>query len=168
DTIVEHHPYVSPGRERQDYKTLGETGYLDQRWHQFWSAVQADPRTFFERTAHRFAAATFWYEPFDRAESAERPLVCWLGRLIHPLPFLGMLVLVCTAFRVRLHKTQWIVIAIYCWYLLPYVAISYYDRYAAPLLGLKALLVIWGTDRLVSLRWMDKTDCNPGEVPLRL
>jgi hypothetical protein len=40
---------------------------------------------------------------------------------------------------------------IYVFYLLPYVGISYYDRYAMPLLGVKVLLVIWAAERLLSL-----------------
>jgi hypothetical protein len=32
--------------------------------------------------------------------------------------------------------------------LLPYVAISYYERYAVPLLAVKVLLVLWAVDSL--------------------
>ena len=37
---------------------------------------------------------------------------------------------------------------LYLCYLLPYIVISYYDRYALPLIGLKVLLVTWAADRL--------------------
>lgn len=36
-------------------------------------------------------------------------------------------------------------------YLMPYVVVSYYERYAAPLLGVKVLLVIRGVDRVISV-----------------
>ena len=36
--------------------------------------------------------------------------------------------------------------------LLPYIGTSYYDRYAAPLFGVKVLLVVWAADRLLSRR----------------
>jgi hypothetical protein len=41
-------------------------------------------------------------------------------------------------------------------YLLPYVAVSYYERYAFPLLAAKVLLVIWGVDRLLTALWPRK------------
>ncbi len=38
---------------------------------------------------------------------------------------------------------------IYGAYLLPYVLISYYDRYAMPLLGMKMVLVVYGVDAVI-------------------
>lgn len=46
---------------------------------------------------------------------------------------------------------QWAVMGVYVAYLTPYVAISYYERYAVPLLGVKVLLMVWGGPRLVAL-----------------
>jgi hypothetical protein len=39
---------------------------------------------------------------------------------------------------------------VYVLYLLPYIGVSYYARYAMPLLAVKVLLVIWATDRFLS------------------
>ena len=39
-------------------------------------------------------------------------------------------------------------IALFGLLLMPYVLVSYYDRYAAPLVGLKMLLVLYGWDAL--------------------
>jgi hypothetical protein len=38
---------------------------------------------------------------------------------------------------------------IYGVFLLPYILISYYERYALPLVGIKMLLVIYGFDTLL-------------------
>ena len=38
---------------------------------------------------------------------------------------------------------QWVVLGIYIVYLLPYIGISYYNRYAMPLVGVKVLLIVW-------------------------
>ncbi len=38
---------------------------------------------------------------------------------------------------------------VYLLYLLPYVGVSYYDRYAMPLLAVKILLVLWSADRVL-------------------
>jgi hypothetical protein len=73
------------------------------------------------------------------------------------MAFLGVLVLAFSAVWQHLHRAQWTVVGVYLLYLLPYVGVSYYDRYALPLLGVKVLLVIWAADRLLSLRGGGKT-----------
>jgi hypothetical protein len=40
---------------------------------------------------------------------------------------------------------------VYVLYLSPYIAISYYERYAIPLLGVKVLLVVWALDRVLAI-----------------
>jgi len=144
------HPYGSASRERQEYKALGEMAFLDHKQEQFRAAVWADPLDFLDRAACRFLGATLLYEPFDRAGEAKKPWVLWLSRLAHPLPFLGFLVLTLTAVWRRLTPAQWVVIGAYLLYLLPYVAVSYYERYAVPLVGVKVLLVLWAGGRLLS------------------
>jgi hypothetical protein len=148
------HPYASAGRERQEYKGLGEIAFLERRKEIFLQAVAADPVDFLDRVASRFLGATLWYVPFDRTGEIRRPWVLWSNRLTHPLPFLALLLLVFTAAQRPLHGAQWAVIAIYLLYLLPYIGVSYYERYAMPLLGVKALLVIWAADRLLS--WLPR------------
>ncbi len=145
------HPWVSAGRERQEYKRLGEMAFLDRKKEQFWQAVRTDPEDFLDRVACRFLGATVWYVPMDRTGEARRPWTLWYCRLTHPLPFLAMLVLLFSAIGQRLHRAQWMVIGVYLLYLTPYVAVSYYERYAFPLLAAKVLLVIWAVDRLYSL-----------------
>jgi hypothetical protein len=137
--------------ERQEYKALGETGYLDRKLDQFWQSVQRDPDSFIERVGDRFLGATLWYEPVDRADKTKRPWVLRLYRLAHPLPFLALVVLLATALWKPLQWAQWVVLGVYVIYLLPYIGISYYDRYAAPLLAVKALMVIWAADSLLCL-----------------
>jgi hypothetical protein len=43
---------------------------------------------------------------------------------------------------------------VYLLYLIPYIAASYYERYALPLLGVKVLLVIWGAEKVAS--WLPR------------
>ena len=40
---------------------------------------------------------------------------------------------------------------VYLGFLMPYVLVSYYDRYKYPIMGAEVLLLVWGIDRLV--RW---------------
>jgi len=149
-TSINAHPYVSAGRQRQEYTALGETAFMDRKRQQFWQAVRADPLNFLGRMADRFLGATLWYSPFDRVEEVKSPWVLWARRLTHPLPFLAVLLLVFAAGRRRLSWAQGTVISVYGVYLLPYVVASYYERYAAPLLGVKVLLVVWAVERLLS------------------
>src|SRR5262249_14999166 len=85
DTTFSTHPYSSDGRERQEYKTLGEMAFLDRKRQRFREAVLADPGDFVERVADRFLGATLWYTPFDRAKEARDPRRLWAKRLTHPL-----------------------------------------------------------------------------------
>ncbi len=144
------HPYASAGRERREHKALGEIAFLDRKQEQFRQAVRADPLDFLDRAACRFLGATLWYEPFNSVKEAKRPWSLWFSRLTHPLPFAGLLVLLLASIWQPLHRRQGIVIGVYLLYLLPYAAISYYERYALPLLAAKVLLVIWAADRLVT------------------
>jgi hypothetical protein len=146
------HPHMNPGPERAAYKALGEMAFLDLKRAQFLRSVAADPLGFLKRMTDRFLGAVVWYVPFDRAEDTGGPVVLWLQRLIHVLPLLALLVLVYGPARQPLHGAQWVALGIYVFYLLPYIVISYYESYALALLGVKALLVIWGTDRLLSWR----------------
>jgi hypothetical protein len=141
-----HHPGGANAEGRQ-YTELGEAAFLDRKLTQFRQSVWNDPLDFLDRVAARLLGATVWYVPFNRQE----PIAPWLllaYRLTHPLPFLALLLLIGTALRLPLSRQQGIVIGVYVLYLLPYVLASYYERYAFPLLVVKALLVLWAADRL--------------------
>jgi hypothetical protein len=140
------HPHGAANKERHEYLTLGETAYLDRKRELFWHAVMAQPLDFVRRVADRFLAATLWYESFD--PNTEAPWIRRLSRITHPLPFVALMILAISGTRTPLHRFQWIVIGVYLSYLLPYIGISFYERYALPLLAAEALLVIWGLDRL--------------------
>ncbi len=168
DTTFSRHPYGRTTPERREYRALGETAYLDRKWQQFCQAVRNGPGDYARRVGERFLGATVWYVPMDRTEASQRPWAYRLGRLSHPLPFLGLLVLLATAVRIPLHRVEWAAIGVYVLYLLPYVAASYYDRYGMPLLGVKALLVLWAAGRLLSLLPTRKAPAAAPPSPARL
>ncbi len=159
DGLLHHfngHPYGSAGRERQEYKALGEIAFIDKRRDLFWQSVKADPLDFLDRVAARFLGATLWFEPFNVMDKTQRPWTVWTSRALHPLPFLALLFLAMTAVFRRLHWSQWLVMGAYVCYLGPYIAVSYYERYAMPLLAVKVLLVIWAADRMLAFVWPPK------------
>jgi hypothetical protein len=149
-TTLPSHPYQAANRERREYRTLGEAAFMDRKREQFWEAVRTAPLNFAGRVADRFVGVALWYVPFNRTEEARRPWVLWACRLTQALPLLAVLVLLLAPGRQRLTWPQVAAMGMYCLYLLPYVVASYYERYAAPLLGVKVLLVVWAVDRLVS------------------
>lgn len=143
------HPYHTISPEHQKYKQLGEMAYLDGKRDLFWQAVRSDPLSFAGRVANRFLAATLVYTPFNPEQEAERPLLTWLSRSAHPLPFLAVLVLLFTARRHPWAPAQGFAVIVYLVYLLPYVVVSYYERYLFPLLTVQVLLVVWAVDRAI-------------------
>src|SRR5262249_9511745 len=153
--------YRRVNRERLEYRVQGEMAYLDHKRLQFWESARADPQEVLDRIATRLLGATVWYVPFQRADATSRPWVLWLSRLLFPLPFLALLLLFCAGFWERLSGVQWGVMGVYLLYLLPYIGVSYYDRYAVPLLGVKVLLVIWAIDRVLLL-WSARRAQVPG------
>ena len=151
-TAAATHPSNAGSRERQEYRMLGEIAYLDRKWQQFCDAVAGNPGDFVERVASRFLGATVWYVPHNRPQEARRPWLLWLKRFTHPLPFLALVFLIYSGIYRALEWPLWTVIGIYILYLTPYVAASYYERYAVPLVGAKVLLVIWAVDRFLVSR----------------
>ena len=147
-----NHPYHKNGKERREYERLGEAEFLDLKREQLMQAIDANPWTFVRRVSGRFLNATLWYAPFPSGAGGGRPWMVWMSRLTHPLTFVAVLFLIGTAYWRRLHELQWAVIGVYFIYLLPYIGASYYERYGMPLLGVKVILVIWATDRLLSWR----------------
>lgn len=145
------HPYVGPGPERREYRAVGEMAFVDKRRELFWQSFWHDPLDYADRVACRFLGATLWYVPFNLTDETRRPVMVWLSRAWHPLPFLALLVLGFSSIFQRLSWLQWLVMALYVLYLMPYVAVSYYERYGAPLLCIKMLLILWAGDRLLCL-----------------
>ena len=145
------HPYANDGPERQEYAAVGEMKFLDHKAELFWRSVAADPLDFCDRTACRLLGITLWYTPVERGHVTERPWRVLLARVLHPLPFLALLVLLFFAFRQPLNKVELVTAGIYVLYFVPYALISYYDRYGLPMLGVKTLLVVLAANRVASL-----------------
>jgi hypothetical protein len=134
--------------EARQYDALGEMAFLDRKGAQFRQAVAADPMDFINRVSDRFLGTTLWYVPFDRAQTQQHPWLLGLHRLAYALPFAALLILLASASWRRLHTIEWVVIGVYGAYLIPYIGISYYERYAFPLLAVKVLLVTCSLERL--------------------
>ncbi len=141
------HPMAADNEERRAHVQLGEIAYLDRKWELFRQAVRENPLDFLQRIGNRFLEATLVYAPFNARDKERYPWRESWAQLVYPLPFLSLVLLLATARWRPLLPAQWIVIGVYLAYLLPYVLISYYERYKFPLIGAEAALVVWGIGR---------------------
>src|SRR5207302_1706857 len=133
--------------ERGMYRQLGEMAFLDQKWQLFREAVADKPMDFIDRVATRFLAATVIYTPHTPEQEGRHPVRLWLRRVAYPLPFVCLLFLLISSVWRPLHPAQWIVIAAYACFLLPYILVSYYERYKIPVLAAEIALCAWALAR---------------------
>jgi hypothetical protein len=157
------HPFEDPGTERSRYRSLGEMAYLDEYRARSLEAIRRDPSGFLERVRNRLLAATLVYHSFTGDEGKRR---VFLRALILPLPFLGLVVVLVTRAWSRSHLMIIAMIA-YPVYLMPYVIVAYYRRYAMPLLGLQVMFEIWALDAIWS-RWVHRARGGGRSAPTAL
>jgi hypothetical protein len=147
ETTLNQHPRVNPDGQRKRYAEIGEIRYVEELGLKAQKAVKDAPMLFVEKVANRLTAACLYYSPFSPSMETTLPWPLFLGRLLFPLPFASVIVL---AVRNQpLVPQMKVAIAIYVLVLIPYVIASYYDRYAAPLVGIKSLLLLYGVDTAI-------------------
>jgi hypothetical protein len=145
------HPWGKDNAARREYASVGEAAFIDARGEPAMQKWRTEPMDCIDRLNNRFVTATLWSEvpstyglPF---------LIAVFSRLVYVWPFLSLGCLVIQISDDKPNKRRltrpWSVAAyIYVAVLLPYVLISYYIRYAAPLLAIKCLLVLYVIDFL--------------------
>jgi|GEM_PF-688315 len=151
EQFLQSHPYNPMTPDSRAYRRLGEMAFLDQKMAAFRASVSANPGDFAAKVGNRFLAATLVYVPTNPTEEERVYWALWISRVLHPLPFLAVVLLVGTACRFGLRREQWVVLLGYTAYLLPYILVGYYDRYAYPLIGVKTILVVWAAERLIQI-----------------
>ena len=146
-TFLEKHPVWRAQEDPESlYRKQGEVRFLETYKKKFFDELKKDPYTYLRNIKNRLCAALFIYYPLDDCEQA------LAGRsIIHALPFLGFLSLL--FFKGYRGSDYMKVAMVMCsLYLIPYVAVNYYVRYAIPLTPLKVLFVFWGAALIVT-RW---------------
>jgi len=143
------HPYLCDGPERALYKQVGEMKYLDEKRDTFLESVRQDPLSYLKRAANRLLAATVLFIPYD---SSIGPVSDFLGQLIHPLPIIGILLMLAGS-RWTKDRRKVIALVIFCLYITPYIWVSYYIRYMVPLLFIKVLFCFWGLESARRMNW---------------
>ena len=139
-SAVRRHPWSSDGEERARYAEVGEIAFIDEKAAEVRRAIAEDPAALLVRIAYRSLAAVAVYQPFSKGEYAHRNYV-WFKRSFHPLPLLSLLALMLLARR-PLDPRVSAAAVIWVAALLPYVLVSYYERYGVPLLTVEAVLML--------------------------
>ena len=146
-TFLEKHPVWQAQEDPEaPYRKQGEVSFLETYEQKFFDALKRDPYTYMRNIKNRLFAALFIYYLLGDCEDVQ------VGRsIIHGLPFMGFLIIL---FFKGYRGSDYMKIAMLMCvlYLIPYVAVNYYVRYAIPLTPLKVLFMFWGTDLLVT-RW---------------
>ncbi len=146
-TFSEKHPVWQAQEDPEaPYRTQGEVSFLETYKKNFFDELTKDPYTYLRNIKNRLFAALFIYYPLDDCEQA------LVGRsVIHGLPFIGFLIILFfKGYRSSDYKK--IAMVIFSLYLIPYIVVNYYVRYAIPLTPLKVLVVFWGADLLLARR----------------
>lgn len=146
----ETHPYKA-GPSRDHYVRVGEQAFLAEKRAEFLKTFWAAPDDFAVRAWNRFVAAAMVPYPYDRWYD-KLEVDFWKGftLLMQPLPLAALVGLALSPRR--WHRYEVAAAAAWTAWLLPYVAVSYYDRYGFPLLGVKAFLIVAAASRLLPAR----------------
>lgn len=133
------HPYSGKGENSDLYSRQGESGFIQHFRDESISYVLNHPIAFLRKVGARFCAACVSYF-LDDSWSAGK-ILDLINRVIFPLPFIAVCMLICFAKRRR--KRILILVQIYSLWLFPYIVISYYPRYGTGILLIKMLLVLY-------------------------
>ncbi len=139
-TSLGQHPWQSSGPQRQRYLAVGELQFIDERWGAVVESIRTRPTSLLEKIINRWGAACLLYRDLAPEWEAGRWLT-GIKRFLFPLPLRALLLLVLLRRPLRAPGLR-AAISIYVLMLVPYIFVSYYDRYAAPLISVKAIIVL--------------------------
>jgi hypothetical protein len=142
------HPGSGIDEQYQRYAEIGEIAFLEEKGMLARADIVSNPFKYLNRMTNRLFAACIYFTTLRSTESLRgEGWPIFLKRLVFPLPLIGFMLIV--ALRPLPLEPQ-VVAAIAIWFLvlLPYVLVSYYDRYAIPVVGMKMLLVLYGIDSI--------------------
>ena len=145
EEFIKKHPVWHVKDDSQHpYRKLGEMQFLDTYREKFFAALKQDPYRYLRNIWNRLLAALIVYYPYHAYEGNS----ILFNRLLHPLPFICLLLLLCIN-RHGLSDYAKIAMLMYAIYLIPYILISYYTRYGIPMTLIKLLFCAWGIDHVL-------------------
>lgn len=140
------HPWGSKNEQRARYVEVGEIAFIGELWEPTAASIYGDPLEFAQRIANRWWAACVYYQPLVAADEN----LVWpirYKRAYFAIPFLSLVIVV------LLRREHWppplaVAVSVYALGLTPYILISYYDRYAAPLVVAKLVILLYALDTI--------------------
>ena len=140
DEGFQRHPFEASSEEGWQYRNLGEAEYLEQKRVAAVKAVTERSGDFIDKVSNRILAATVWLHTEHAMEEHTR--VFWVARVFAVVPFVGLVLL---TFRSTSDESDWVEPVLYCFwiYLLPYMLVSYYERYGVAVALPKILATQW-------------------------
>jgi hypothetical protein len=155
-TTLREHPWTKDGDMRKEYRELGEITFIESYAAKYRQSIAVAPSDLLKRIANRFVAACGVYAPYYSNERYYWFYYYWKCAT-HPLAFFSALLVIAAGSRLKDCK-QINAICIYALFLLPYIFVSYYTRYAIPLVGIKMLLMLYGFTLIYKMAtvWTEK------------
>jgi len=164
------HPWGFDGPQRERYQQVGELAFIEERWAPTVASIRDQPSELVRRIGNRFFAATIYYTPLMKKEEFMTGRMAMI-RAYFPLPFFALITIVWLR-RGPLTAPIFSAVCLYVFALMPYIAISYYSRYAAPLVFMKMILILYAMQairsRLAELSGRTERDDSrspPASVP---
>lgn len=134
------HPYAdSDGPEAARYVELGEVAYVSEKRELWLDLVSEDPFDQLTRVANRAYAALIWYNPKSFEEYGGYGMPAKRAWKIFGFV---CLVYLCFVRPAGVGEQAYVAAAILLLGLLPYVLMSYYERYFWPLLPMQFVVVV--------------------------
>jgi hypothetical protein len=121
-------------------QALGENAYNQKLGNEFRAWVFAHPDQYFAKIGRRFVSSVILHENMRKGADSfwvYYPRILSIGLFVFTL--------IVVAMRVRLPSFFNVGLAFMTFYLLPYWFLSYYERYGAPMVTVKALIVLGAT-----------------------
>lgn len=151
DSLSNHkHPWATKSQEFFEYKRVGEISFVRDRQREAIESITADPANYLMRFIKRGVAAFLVSSRFFDPD-CRHPIA--IG-LIAALPAMAGLWLIVDGVRRRGPLMSMGILGVG---LMPYVLLSYYDRYAAPFVLFKMLLLVYASHSLVSSSPISRT-----------
>lgn len=139
-----NHPRSNSGL-RQTFVELGEIGFVTSFGPEARQA--AFKLQTLRKMGNRLLAATLWYVPYEAPKTRMESISVGLMRVVYPIPFLcAMFALTRAHVRVQAEFRWALFISVF--FLLPFVVVSLYDRYLAPVCGMQMVWVVFALTRV--------------------
>jgi len=144
-TILQH-PWSFENDQRRLYLDLGEIAFCRVRWREATIAILDNPVSFIVRIRNRFSAACL--VPVEYTVKSDNFLNRRIRALLYPTPFLAFIFLI-FQYRDTCPVTT-NVATIYFFGLIPFILISFLERYSVPLISMKMILVTVAVSRMMA------------------